>query len=100
MKKIFLMVVMILCFGKANEHTKYCLNMEQKYFAIKIDEVASLITKYPNHKEDLQHSLYYTQGFVFGYCVNSNKILSYSELEYEANKLLNIHITIKLQRKR
>lgn len=74
-----------LQFGWTKDFIVYCIEMEQKYYMQKAEEVINLIRKYPNATSDLEYVLYYTQGFVFGYCLGGGKVLSYGEFKDAAD---------------
>lgn len=75
----------------------YCIEIEQKYYKQKAEEVINLTIKYPNVVSDLEYVLYYTQGFVFGYCLGDGKVLSYGELKNVADTLFNARLKILLE---
>lgn len=99
MKKILLIVMIALQFGWTKDFIVYCIAMEQKYYMQKAEEVINLIKKYPNATRDLEYVLYYTQGFVFGYCFGGGKVLSYGEFKDAADTLFNVSLETRLKRK-
>lgn len=92
-------MVIALQFGWTKDFIVYCFEMKQKYYRQKAGEVINLIKKYPNAASDLEYVLYYTQGFVFGYCLGGGKVLSYGEFKDAADTLFNVSLETRLKRK-
>lgn len=88
-----------LQFGWTKDFIVYCIEMEQKYYRQKMEEVINRARKYPNAARDLEYVLYYTQGFVFGYCLGGGKVLSYSEFKDVADKIFNTRLKVRLELK-
>lgn len=88
-----------LQFGWTKDFIVYCIEMEQKYYRQKAEEVINLARKYPNAARDLKYVLYYTQGFVFGYCFGGGKVLSYSEFKDVADTIFDVRLKARLELK-